>query len=461
MLWRRGVEVSAPVVAWRAGRDDVREVLLREGVPAVLGPSAGGWTVVRLLVAGDAVVEPREREVVDLVDDVARTLRIPGLACLAGEWGARRLVACSGSGAPVAADLPALGSDTGADRPSWAAVLQAAGAGHRLEPAMDVVTRGADAGLRGTGRTGAAMRDRRPLQLAEATGLPPHLLDHDLVGDPEPVREAVYVPRVDPRNLHVAASAVALPLRAAVVDDDALVTAEPPDATALLPVAAFLAAGRRQSAVVAWRQGEARGYQLVRGGSVEDSHVWSTAWEFLPLHAAADDELREQVRQGLAPPEGDAALVLERLGTQGADPADLRALLRRPPGPDVLARFCDLTGLPRSLADVLEGADPATLPGSRVLAPAPFVRSALRAATTPDARDPWIVRVGNEKPWWIRVGNLVWAVVAVGWAVRLWPGGTGAKVAAVALAATAVVSVVSALRPGKRVEPPRSSPERT
>ena len=107
-MWGRRSDVVHLVVAWRASGDAVREILAREGVPAMVGPHRDGWTLAWLLSQDDEVVEPRCRRPVDLLDDVARSLNCPGAMCLAGDRGGRRLVVCAGAGLPVLAELPPL-----------------------------------------------------------------------------------------------------------------------------------------------------------------------------------------------------------------------------------------------------------------------------------------------------------------------------------------------------------------
>jgi hypothetical protein len=447
VFWRRGQEVQPAVVAWRAGREQLQEVLVREAVPAALGPHRGDWTAVRLLVHGDEAVEPRHRDVVDLVDDLARTLQVPGAACMVGPEGARLLVVCTGVEAPLTAELPSLPSGRPLVRPEWAVALQAISAGGRLEAVMAAAEGTAGGGKGRAERLAAAMQDRRPWRVAEAAGLPPQLFDPDLLGDPYPVREAVFAPSADRSDPEVVCSAVGLPLQEAWFGRGVLLTAAPPDATVLLPVAAGLGAGRRRPALVLWRQGDARGYQLCIRGQVEDQHVWSSDWQVVPLEGNLDVDVRQELLEVLEPAHGNADVLLDRLGVTEADPAELRALLRRPPDPDVLKRLCALLGLPAEAAEVVEGADPADLPGSRPVRVSSTSRAILRAATQPQPGDPWFVRAGYEKPWWYRAANLLWVPVALGWALTLWDGGTAAKAGAAAVAASAVVSLVSALRP--------------
>src|SRR5687767_11561244 len=92
------------IVAWRAPRDAVREALARERVPSALGPHHEGWTLARVLVDGDAVLEPQGRALVHLLADVARSLAAPGFACLRTGKGGQRIVVCAGTGRVVQAD---------------------------------------------------------------------------------------------------------------------------------------------------------------------------------------------------------------------------------------------------------------------------------------------------------------------------------------------------------------------
>lgn len=443
------------VVGWRASRDDVQAVLLQEKAPALLGPHRAGWTVARVLVDDDGrVIEPRERTVADLLDDVARTLREPGVTTMRKESGEFLLVVCSGQQAPLEAEMPAVTSTTPLDRPTWAAALRAIGAGRRLEEVLTAAA-AAQETLRGAKRVAAHLRDARPRRVAAAAGLPAQLFDPEILGDPEPMREAVLALRADRQDPQISASVAGLPLRVIRRPQGVLLTAEPPDGTVLAPVGAALSQGRRRPVLVVWRQGAERGYQLCHRGTVENAHVWSADWRLLPLDPELDEDLRDFLRSWLEVAAGDADLLLARLRVTDVEAARVRALLRRAPGPDVLEQFCELLGLPSELAQVVEGADSAELPGSHIVTPTTMARTVLGVARAePSAKDPWLVRVGHAKPWWYRAGNAVWVPVGSWWAMDLWSGGGPGRVAAVAVGLTAVVSLVVAVRP------PRTRPAR-
>src|SRR5688572_2897090 len=111
------------IVAWRAPRDAVREALARERVPSALGPHHEGWTLARVLVDGDAVLEPHGRALVHLLADVARSLAAPGAACLRTGRGGQRIVVCAGTGRVVQADLPPLSAQGPVDHQPWLELL--------------------------------------------------------------------------------------------------------------------------------------------------------------------------------------------------------------------------------------------------------------------------------------------------------------------------------------------------
>jgi hypothetical protein len=445
-MWRRQATVDA-VVAWRAPRDAVRAVLDREAVPAALGPERDGWTVARVLVNGDQVVEPRERRVRDLVDDLARSLGAPGATCLVGDWGGRLLVVCSGSAAPVEAELPPLTSAEPPERSDWADALRELGTLDRLVDVLDAATIDVPANRRT--RTAAAARDDRPVRVAAAAGLPAQLLDPRLAAPPEPHREVVVCRDMDPEDPRVAASMLQTALRVTDLGGAALVTADPVDGVELMPVAASIASGRR-SALVLWRQGDVRGYQLVHKGEIEDVHLWTQGWDVVGL-PADQPEFAAELRSALEPTDGDAELLLRRFGGQpGATPVDVRTVLRRPPSGRAVEDLCLLLGVNPVAADVVEGTtDPADLPRSERVTPTSAVRAILEAATTPRPDDPWVLRVAQERRWWYRVLQVLSAVIAGGFAVGVWDTGWGARAGSVALAVVAVGCLVDAVLPGR------------
>lgn len=454
MRWRRSATEHA-VLAWRAERSAVLEALAVEGVPVAVGPFERGWTVARVLVNDSEVVEPRERDAVDLLDDLARTLGVPGATSLHRDDGAVLVVVTVPGRPPVSAQVPSVLDGSAPVRADWADVLRAVDGLGRLEEVLAAAQVPAVPDRRG--RTGALLADRRARRVAEAVGLPDGLLDPGLVTGGASTREVVVVPRLQPGDVEVAASATGLALRWTGAGGVAVVVAEDVDDQVLLPVAAGLAAGRTASLLL-WRQGGACGYQLVRRGDVLDTHVWDDAWEVRVPTEDVDEQLRADLLEALAPAEGDAPALLQHApGERGSvDAVAVRTVLRRPPGPDRLVELCEVLGLPPLAAAVPDGADPDDLQAAwTAVQPGSVRRAVLTAVTAPRADDPWFKRVAHRKPWWYRVASLVWVAAVVAWVVELWPdGGTAARVGAVVLALTGIWSAYDALSRSRRDAPP-------
>lgn len=442
MRLRRGTPLSVVSAVWRVAPEALQEALEHDLVPAVVGPTGGGWAAARVLVEGESVLEARRREVADLVDDLARSLRAPGVACLPGESGSRLLVACPGGGLPVAAEVPALGA---ADRPAradWSELLRVL---DRLE-VLGEVLEAADPGPPRTPSVAELTADRRALDVAALLGLPAVLVDLDVLDAEQPWREAVVARDLPAADVALAAASTGGPLLLASVPGTASAASPEPDGVALLPAALQLAPLRRP-VLLLWRRGDARGALLVRKARVEEAHTWSAAWRVVALDPAYDAETREGLTGALLPPEADAAVLAERLGGPETDVVALRTLLRRPPGPDCLAALCAALDLDPAAAHLVESGDP--LPGARPLAPAQGVGAIWDAATAPRAGDPWYLTMSQRKPWWYRLADVAFAVVAVLWALALWDGGgLGARVGAVVLVLLALGSVVDAVTPG-------------
>lgn len=457
--WRR--RPTGPVVlAWRAEPGAVTQALAHEQVPAAVGPCERGWTLVRVLVNGSEVVEPRGREVVDLLDDLTRTLGAAGASCLHGDLGARVLLVVAPGHAPVCAELPGVDAPLAPSRSAWADVLRVIGRLDALEDVLTAATAQEPADRRNRGA--ALVRDRRAAAVSQAAGLPGGLLDPDAAEGAAPTREVVLRRTAEP-GVEVLASALRLPLRQARLDGVDVVFADDLPGQVMLPVAAGLGAGRR-SAVVLWRQGDARGYQLVRRGDVLDAHVWSSSWEVVLPAEDLDDELRGSLREALEPPRGDAGLLLAQLGTGTPQPGDLlavRSLLRRPPDGEVLADLCRLLDLPVAAADLVEDRPVPLLATAALVPPGSTARAVYQSATAPRPGDPWFLRVRGTKPWWWRLWNLAWVAVAAAWALDLWQGGALARAGAGLLLATALASLLDAALPARSPRTPYEPGGRT
>jgi hypothetical protein len=449
MFRRKATETA--LVAWRAPRDHLRAVLGREGIPAALGPERDGWTVARVLVNDEEVVEPRERRVLDLVDDLARSLGAPGAASKVGEWGARLIVVCSGDAVPVEAVLPPLTAAEPPDRSGWAGAMRALGTLDRLEAVLDAAT--LDQPVTKADRTAAEARDNRPVRVAAAAGLPAELLEPGLAGAPEPYREVVVCRDRAPDDPGMSAAVLKMPLRVLDLPDLTVVTADPVGGIAMRPVAAGIATGRR-SALVLWRQGDVRGYVLVRRGEAEDAHHWTASWDVVGLPADRPD-LADELRAALEPPEGDAELLVRRLGTRGEVTAtEVRTALRRPPGPDVVAGLCALLGVDPVAAAVLEGtADLADDPRSVRVEPVHPLRVVFTgAAREPRPTDGWLRRAAYRRTWWYRLAQIVFAVAAAGVAIDSWGAGGPARIWSAVLGILVIGALADAVLPGR--EPP-------
>lgn len=440
------------VVAWRSGRAQVIAALGPEQVPVAVGPDERGWTLARVVVDRGSVVEPRGRSPVDLVEDVARSLRVPGATCLAHDDGRLELVVVEPGRSPVSAVVPSAVAGGDASRAEWAELLRALGRLDRLDDVLSAAGAGAAPARRD--RTRALVTDRRSRAVAEAVGVPDGLLDPDVVAS-GPGRELVVLPEPEPGAVEVVASALGLALRTARAEGLRLVTAAQPDGQVLLPVAAGLAAGRT-AALVLWRQGEVCGYQLLRRGDVVDLHVWDDTWEVL-LPTDVDQELVEVLRAALGPGTGDADVLLELApGTRaGVDAVAVRSLLRRPPGTQRLSELTELLGLPAAVARVVtqdQGADDLDW---LTVEPGSTRRAVLAAAVAPRADDPWFLRVANRKPWWYRLADLLWVAAVLALVRQLWPDGDlGARAAAVVLALTGALALYDALTPSRPHAPP-------
>lgn len=458
MMRRRMVTADA-VVAWRTSPAAVTAALAAEGVPAAVGPAEGGWTRARLLVVGDEVVEPRGRTLVDLLDDLARTLATVGTTVVIGEWGARELLVVAPGRPALSAGIPAVTSPEPPSRPAWSAVLGALGATAALEDVLAAATPPAPVPKRE--RAAVALADDRPREVARSAGLPPTLLDPGAVAADGPDREVVLARSVQPPDLDVVAGAVGLPLHAARLDQWTVVAADPIDGRLVLPVAGGLSTGRRP-ALLLWRQGEVRGYQLIARSDVLDSHVWDDGWQLVELSADLDPEFRADLAEALSPATGDADLLVRHVA---ADPdlevPTVRALLRRPPDDTVLRRLCEVLGIDSRVVDVVEGAaEVDALPGAWAVRPATGAKALWAAASAPRDDDPALVRAGRVKPWWWRLLDLVWVVAAAAWTVQLWSGGGAwARTGAVLLAGSAVWSLYDAVSPAAERPSRPSSPD--
>ncbi len=265
-------------MAWRAPREAVREALRREKVPSAIGPQDEGWTLARLLVHGDAVLEPHGRALVHLLGDVARSLAAPGAVCRRTGQGGPRIVVCAGTGRVLQADLPPP-EEGPVDHQPWLDLLRTLDQQDRVEAVLQALASGAGTGGSSGQDEGAGPTSGdRPRRVASAAGLPAALLDPDLPGEGNSSHEAVVIRRRDPGDSKVAASLVRRPLRFAETGDFTVLTAEPVADGVLLPVAVAVAYGRRP-ALLLWRQGQARGYQLVRRNRLQDAHVWGSSWD--------------------------------------------------------------------------------------------------------------------------------------------------------------------------------------
>lgn len=457
MRVRRRPTTDLTVVAWRAAREEVRDALVRDAIPATVGPERDGWTVVRLLATGDDVVEPRGRTVVDLVDDLARTLRAPGLSSVPLDWGGLLLTVCAEGTAPLTAALPAIGQDQAADRSAWSAVLAELGLLDRLAVVVELAA--VEPGLDARQRLAAVAVDRRPLAVAGATGLPAQLLDLSLYGDASPRREALLMREIKPGEAHVTASAVSRQLLVADRGRGVLLVGDADEEQAMHAVAVGLATAR--PVLLLWRQGTVRGYRCYGKAAVEDAHVWGGEWEVVQLDDGLEPELRANLVEALQSPQGDAVALLAVLGDGSAPPSPqdamtLRTLLRAPVDDTVLARLCALLGLDGAAADSVErGAQALSgLAVERVL-PTSQKRAIWQLSTAPRPGDHWIIRRSQEKAWWYRLGDLLSAVGCAYFAVRLWDGGGGlARGGAVVLALLAVVSVVDGVTPAWQMRSP-------
>ena len=451
MGWRRAADHT--LVAWRAPREQVLSALLAEQVPAAVGPEDLGWTLVRLLVNGDEVVEPRCRDLLDLLDDLARTLAAPAALCEGGDWNERTLVVVVPGGPAVSACIPGLAGAEPASRGDWAQVLHCLGALDALEPVLSAVAVPRPPSRRD--RTAAALADRRHRAVARAAGLPVGLLDGDAAAGDLPEREVLLSRGVAAPDVAVAASALGTALSVAPLGELTAVAVDPIEGSHVLPVATFLSSGRAP-ALLLWRQADARGYQLVRRGDVVDAHEWDSGWQVVPedLRPA-----REDLVTALAPERGDAATLAERFapGAQ-VDVVALRALLRRPPDARVLRQLCGHLGVDPRAAGLVEGElGIADLPQSRAVRPTTMSSAIWAAASAPRASDPWILRAGRAKPWWWRLSDVVWVVVALAWAADLWQGnGPVARAGCVVLVLTALWGLYDAVTPASR---PAQAPE--
>ena len=174
-------------MAWRAPRNAVREALAREKVPSALGPHREGWTLARVLVDGDAVLEPHGRALVHLLADVARSLAAPGAGCLRTGRGGQRIVVCAGTGRAVQADLPPLPAEGPVDHQPWLDLLRTLDHQDRVEAVLQALASGAGTGG-SSGQDGWAgpLSDERPRRVATAAGLPAAVLDPDLANEGDP-----------------------------------------------------------------------------------------------------------------------------------------------------------------------------------------------------------------------------------------------------------------------------------
>ena len=440
------------VVAWRSGRAQVVDALGPEQVPVAVGPDERGWTLARVVVDRGSVVEPRGRSPVDLVEDVARTLRVPGATCLFHDDGRLELVVVEPGRSPVSAVVPSAVAGGAASRAEWAELLRALGRLDRLDDVLSASDAGTAPDRRD--RIRAQVTDRRSRAVAEAVGVPDGLLDSDVVAS-GPVRELVVLPEPDPGTVAVVASALGLTLRTAQAQGLRLVTASQPDGQVLLPVAAGLAAGRT-AALVLWRQGEVCGYQLLRRGDVVDLHVWDDTWEVL-LPTEADQEFVEVLRSALGPGTGDADVLLDLApGTRvGVGAVAVRSLLRRPPGTERLSELAELLGLPAAVAHVVTQDQDADDLDWTTVEPGSTRRAVLAAAVAPRADDPWFLRVANRKPWWYRLSDLLWVSAVLVLVRQLWPDGDlSARTAAVILVVMGAFALYDALTPSRPHVPP-------
>lgn len=437
-ILHRGPQAGTVLLAWRAERERVLGALAAAGANGLVGPCDEGWTVARVLVERDRVVEPAHRLSHVLLEDVARELDVLAATVYVADDGARLLVVHSAAADPLPAVVP--GTSGSLDRAEWARLLEALGSADRLEA---VLTAAATAQVHPASYA-------RPLAVATAAGLPGLLLEPRLEAGLAPIGEAAWCRGSVDADVLLVASSTGLPVRSAATGTGTVLTVEASADVAVAPVAAALSSSKRP-VLVLWRQGPARGYALFSKGDSVDSHSWPAAWELVPQHPDLDPEAGADIRRHLAG-EGDAGLLVDLLGRPEVDPVHLRALLRRPSGPEVLDEFAGLLGLPSEMVDLVErGAPAGNLAGSTVVEPTTSLRAISRTAFQPRPDDPWIVRVEYAKPLWYRLSNLAWVPVG-GWLGYLaWDGGAGSKALGVLAAGTALGSLVSAVRPGKQL----------
>lgn len=448
MRWRRATTAQL-LVAWRAPQAAVRVALVAEHVPAAVGPCDQGWTHVRLLVDDDEVVEPRGRTVLDLLDDLARTLSAPAVVCLLGDWGERELVVVVPGQPPASARVPGLSSADEPSRSDWSRVLAALGNLAALGPVLTAATPPALSGRKD--RTAAAMTDFRHRAVAHAAGLPAALFEPGSVAGEGIEREVALGRRIDLADVEMLAGALRVPLQAARLGDVTVVATDPIEGRQVTPLAAGLSSGRR-GALLLWRQADARGYQVLRRGEVLDAHVWDRGWEVVELDRELDPELRENLVAALLPGTGEAEILVKHLAADAdVDVVSVRSLLRRSPDETVLARLCELVGIDPRIAEVVEGsAEFGQLPGAQRVEAASGAAAMWAAARAPREDEPRILRASRRKPWWWRLADLVWVLACVLWIADLWPDGGGlARAGALLLAVTAVWSLYDAVTPAQ------------
>ena len=328
-----GGRLSLGLLAWRAPREHVRELLVSEAVPALLGPTRNEWTVVRVLTTRRRVVEPGERRVVELVDFFARRLDSWGAAVAPFSWLSswRSFALVTGAGWTVV-KVPARVAPRDVDDP-WTP-------------------------------------DRVARRAAEAVALPAQLLDERFVGDPAPVREVAVVPGASRGAPQAAADALGRPVRAAWFGSDLVLAAEPTEGMFL--DAAVPALGRNGRVVwTLWRQGGTRGVRRehTRGDrrlGPTGSAVWAPDWERV-VDPRLQSDLWRVLARSLRLESGAGPAILS---TGPARDSSLVARLRRRPSDvTLLPEVADALGLPRVAADVVDGADLARVPGSVLLTP--------------------------------------------------------------------------------------------
>jgi hypothetical protein len=175
-LRRRPDAPEHAVLAWRAPRETVRDRLERELVAAAVGPESEGWTLVRVLLDQEAVVDRRGRDSMTLLDDVSRYLDVPGARCITDGRGGGLLLVFGDGPAMVEAELfSTAGGFMEMERGDWERLLSALGTPERLPAVLEAAD-----GSAGRSATTPEASLRRAHAVARVAGLPGQLFDGDL-----------------------------------------------------------------------------------------------------------------------------------------------------------------------------------------------------------------------------------------------------------------------------------------